>query len=184
MMGISKGLRFQIMRRDGYACTYCGARPPDAVLVIDHVMPVALGGSDDPTNLTTACRDCNGGKAATPADTAVVDQVAESNREFRRIMADLADEADADDDVAWFLAEWKGDSDELLIPLPDGWQRSVRIWLERGLSKEDVQFVMNRAMGNVMVAHEDVFRYMAGVLWNTLTEREEQASGHLHKKDN
>jgi hypothetical protein len=35
---------------------------------IDHVVPVALGGSNDPSNLTVACPDCNGRKGAIPLD--------------------------------------------------------------------------------------------------------------------
>jgi len=33
-------------------------------LQVDHVKPKAVGGTDDPKNLTTACKDCNAGKAA------------------------------------------------------------------------------------------------------------------------
>lgn len=36
-MPISKALRFEVLRRDGFACTYCGRRPPDIELHIDHV---------------------------------------------------------------------------------------------------------------------------------------------------
>lgn len=56
-------VRFGILERDGFACRYCGARAPDAELVVDHVVPVAAGGTDDPTNLVTACQDCNAGKS-------------------------------------------------------------------------------------------------------------------------
>lgn len=47
---------------DLHACTYCGG-PAEA---IDHVIPRALGGTDDAHNLTPACGACNGGKSATP----------------------------------------------------------------------------------------------------------------------
>ena len=39
------------------------ARPPQVELEIDHVIPVARGGSDDDDNLTATCSDCNLGKA-------------------------------------------------------------------------------------------------------------------------
>lgn len=62
---LPRWLRFEIMKRDGFRCTYCGAgRPQGAVLQVDHIKPKAAGGSDDPSNLTTACDDCNAGKAA------------------------------------------------------------------------------------------------------------------------
>lgn len=59
---ISKSLRFAVLRRDGFTCQYCGARPPAVELVIDHVRPVAEGGTNDPDNLLTACEPCNQGK--------------------------------------------------------------------------------------------------------------------------
>lgn len=58
--------RFRILERDGFACRYCGRRPPAVVLEVDHVMPRCLGGSDDPTNLVAACEDCNAGKHKLP----------------------------------------------------------------------------------------------------------------------
>jgi hypothetical protein len=65
-MAISKRRRFEILRRDGFTCRYCGRSAPDVVLQIDHVTPRALGGSDHPSNLAAACEDCNQGKAAVP----------------------------------------------------------------------------------------------------------------------
>jgi 5-methylcytosine-specific restriction endonuclease McrA len=56
--------RFQILRRDGHTCRYCGRSAPEVVLHIDHVIPVARGGTDDDTNLVVACQDCNLGKKA------------------------------------------------------------------------------------------------------------------------
>lgn len=60
---ISKTTRFEVFKRDGFKCTYCGAEAPKAVLHIDHIHPVAKGGTNDLLNLTTACSDCNGGKS-------------------------------------------------------------------------------------------------------------------------
>lgn len=64
-MAVSKRLRYEILRRDKFACRYCGAKAPDAPLRVDHVTPVALGGTDDPTNLVTSCEPCNAGKTST-----------------------------------------------------------------------------------------------------------------------
>lgn len=61
---ISKSLRFKIFTRDGYTCQYCGQKPPEVILHIDHRVPVSKGGDNDPMNLVTGCRDCNLGKAA------------------------------------------------------------------------------------------------------------------------
>ncbi len=50
-------LRQFIFDRDGRACTYCGAA--DEPLHCDHVVPASRGGSNEPENLTTACKPCN-----------------------------------------------------------------------------------------------------------------------------
>ncbi len=77
-MALSKRLRFAVLHRDGFTCRYCGARPPHAVLHVDHLVAQANGGTDDPENLVTSCRSCNLGKATSPiagveAEVAVVD---------------------------------------------------------------------------------------------------------------
>ena len=67
MMAVTKRVRFEVLRRDNHTCRYCGASAPDTTLTVDHVTPVALGGSHDPSNLVAACKDCNAGKASTSA---------------------------------------------------------------------------------------------------------------------
>lgn len=60
--------RWAVFVRDGWRCAYCGRHrtqlEPDEYLQVDHVHPVALGGTDDMSNLTTCCSTCNLGKAA------------------------------------------------------------------------------------------------------------------------
>lgn len=64
-MAVSKRLRYEILRRDNHTCRYCGASAPDVPLRVDHVTPVALGGTDEPSNLVTSCEPCNSGKTST-----------------------------------------------------------------------------------------------------------------------
>lgn len=62
---ISPKLRFEVLKRDGFACVYCGRKAGGTLqLVIDHVAPFSKGGADDMSNYTTACNECNAGKAA------------------------------------------------------------------------------------------------------------------------
>ncbi len=58
-----KRLRFSVFQRDQFTCQYCGAQPPDVVLVCDHIAPVARGGETSIDNLITSCEACNQGKA-------------------------------------------------------------------------------------------------------------------------
>jgi hypothetical protein len=60
---IGKRLRFEIFKRDRFRCVYCGRTPPVIVLHVDHFVPVAGGGDNDPANLFTSCSDCNLGKS-------------------------------------------------------------------------------------------------------------------------
>lgn len=55
-------LRYTILKRDNFCCVMCGRRPPDVDLCVDHITPVAKGGSNSEKNLRTLCTDCNLGK--------------------------------------------------------------------------------------------------------------------------
>ncbi len=61
-MSISKKVRFEVFKRDGFTCGYCGKTPPGITLEIDHIQPKSDGGNDDINNLLSACFDCNRGK--------------------------------------------------------------------------------------------------------------------------
>jgi 5-methylcytosine-specific restriction protein A len=50
-----RNLREQILARDRYACQRCGA----AATHVDHIVPVARGGADDPRNLQALCAACD-----------------------------------------------------------------------------------------------------------------------------
>lgn len=91
--GMGKRLRFEIFKRDKFTCVYCGRTPPAVVLEVDHMNPVAAGGGDEPSNLFTACEDCNAGKSDRPLgdalpevraeDTARLQEKVEQMRAFR-----------------------------------------------------------------------------------------------------
>lgn len=55
--------REQVMRAHGGVCHICGQGAADA---IDHLVPVAWGGSDDPSNLAPAHTSCNSARGAPP----------------------------------------------------------------------------------------------------------------------
>ena len=62
---IPAGLRFAVLRRDGFRCAYCGRGEAEGVkLHLDHIVPVARGGRTELENLVTACVTCNVGKSA------------------------------------------------------------------------------------------------------------------------
>lgn len=68
---LSKKLRFEIFKRDAFTCVYCGRFAPNVQLHVDHILAVAEGGGDEPTNLATSCQECNGGKGPRNLKSAV-----------------------------------------------------------------------------------------------------------------
>ena len=64
---VAVGLRFDVFKRDGFRCRYCGVSVDDgAILHVDHVVPRSRGGADCLDNLVTACVECNLGKSDKP----------------------------------------------------------------------------------------------------------------------
>ena len=60
---VSTSKRFNLFKRDGFTCQYCGSKPPAVVLELDHILPVAKGGTSVDHNLITSCFTCNRGKS-------------------------------------------------------------------------------------------------------------------------
>lgn len=56
------GLRYNILKRDGFKCVLCGLTAKDTVLEIDHIIAVCDGGETIEQNLRILCHDCNVGK--------------------------------------------------------------------------------------------------------------------------
>lgn len=136
-MAVSKRLRFEVLRRDNHQCRYCGATAPDATLTVDHVVPEALGGSDDPSNLVAACAECNAGKSATPPDAALVaDVAADAERWADAIKHAASQRRDETVELSrWFTKTWYVAADNLLIAFNEEDRRligrgSARMYLE------------------------------------------------------
>ncbi len=56
---IESRLRHEVFKRDEYRCLECGKTNKDTTLHVDHILPVAQGGSDELYNLQTLCQACN-----------------------------------------------------------------------------------------------------------------------------
>lgn len=76
-MALTKKIRFEVFKRDGFKCGYCGQTPPAVILEIDHIEAISKGGSDDINNLLTSCFDCNRGKKNIPLNI-VTNQMADN----------------------------------------------------------------------------------------------------------
>ncbi|HQY30830.1 MAG TPA: HNH endonuclease, partial [Thermomicrobiales bacterium] len=85
---ISEKLRFEVFQRDGFTCQYCGRKPPEVTLHVDHKVPVAKGGSNHSDNLVSSCVECNLGKGVTQLDVEPASQWLDE-QERRRKNAEL-----------------------------------------------------------------------------------------------
>lgn len=178
-MTVSKRLRFEILRRDNHACRYCGGSAPDVVLQVDHVTPVALGGSDDPANLVAACKDCNTGKSSIPADAQVVADVSDLAVKMAAAMKQVAEMRAAELDSAfelvdWFTAEWEAwtnwrgdayDADDVPASIPQ--------FVKAGLTRQEMKELIAVAMRGPA---KDKWKYFCGCCWKRIRQNQELAA--------
>lgn len=68
-----KAIRWFIFVVDAHRCVYCGAK----ATAIDHIWPVALGGSYHPKNCVAACTRCNSRKGGRPPESAGMEYLAD-----------------------------------------------------------------------------------------------------------
>lgn len=189
-MAISKRLRYEILRRDSNKCRYCGATAADKPLTIDHVVPSALGGSDEPSNLVAACADCNSGKAASSTDAALVEDVSQdalrwaaamelaTRRAYARRTFRLADREIFEG--VWNNWSFESKGERRNVPLPPEWGITIDRFVEAGLNGGDFEDAIEIAM---LSRATDTFRYMCGVLWKRVKERVEDAQQLLAEED-
>lgn len=167
---ISKGTRFTIFKRDDFTCQYCGARPPEVVLEVDHIHPVARGGGSGENNLITACFACNRGKGAVALDVApiaIADAAALAKERAAQMMA-MAD-AFEQERVALELLCW--DVAAVLKHNADlGFSRPQFDSIRRFMGDLGYSETMEAAMIAASRKHEGIgrFKYFCGVCWRKL----------------
>jgi hypothetical protein len=192
LVAVSRRLRYEILRRDNHTCRYCGGSAPDVALTVDHVIPTALGGTDDPTNLVTACQPCNAGKSASAPDAPLVADVAADALRWAQAMhyaaSQMAEERDLrnawheefeDAWNRWKTHEGKGDP----LPLPDDWRDSLNSFLNARVPWFVVDDAIDIAMRRRGLDAHSVFRYMCGVIWRKADEQREKAAQRVAALD-
>lgn len=181
-MAVSKRLRYEIFRRDNHSCRYCGSAAPDVKITIDHVVPVTLGGGDDPTNLVTACSDCNSGKTSTPVDAPLIAQVAADALRWSKAMQQASEVLDAsrverDRCRQRFLAAWDAITDGCCTELPADWGTSIDRFIAAGLDYEMAVEAIETTAGARWAA--DSFKYFCGIAWKMIAQKQEIARNIL-----
>ena len=175
---LSKRVRFEVFKRDGFKCMYCGAHPPGVLLHVDHVVAVAAGGKNAMDNLVTACEPCNLGKAAVPLS--VVPQslaekaaeVAEREEQLRGYHVILEARRQRLEDQTWQVME-------LFYPGEERVSRdefnSTRRFIDK-LGFHTVYEAAEIALGGPAY-YRKKFRYFCGVCWNKVREQENPLNG-------
>ena len=184
-MTISKRLRYEILRRDNHACRYCGRAAPEVPLTVDHIVPVALGGSDDPGNLVAACKDCNSGKSASAPDAPLAADVAQDALRWAAAIrqasaVQLAEQQRAQEITAWFDTLWTEYAD---VPRPAAWPDTITRLVSLGLDLAVIEEAMLVAMRNTQVPASRVWRYFCGVCWRRIGELQDIARDVLATED-
>ena len=173
-MAVSKRLRFEVLRRDNHTCRYCGAAAPDVEITVDHVLPVALGGTDDSANLVAACRDCNAGKSsATPSDSTVEAVSADALR-WSAAMRQAADERQLNDNTEVYEAVVNAWANFRRNHIPADYRETIDQFLAAGLPASDIV-----QMAHVADTKPGIYKrwsYFCGCCWTRIRQLQERAA--------
>jgi hypothetical protein len=176
-MAVSKRTRYEVLRRDNFTCRYC--RSSEGEMVVDHVTPIALGGSDDPSNLVAACRDCNAGKASTSPEAATVADVRDDELRWSAALAKAAEITTEQASWTKTLTDWFEDTWYLEMPqwayLPDDWKETVIRFESLGVSTHVMRNVIEIVATKHHVEQRARFKYFCGICWNKVRELQEIA---------
>lgn len=166
---LGQKLRFEVFKRDGFTCQYCGSHPPVVILHVDHITAVANGGSDDIDNLITSCQSCNLGKGATPLNVVPqsldekAKEITEREEQLRGYQAVLTAKRERLEAQAWTVID-------LLYPGRESVPReefmSTRMFIDR-LGYESVREAAEIALCGPAPPRR-LFRYFCGVCWNRI----------------
>ena len=168
---ITKTVRFEIFKRDGFTCSYCGAHPPAVILHVDHIHPAAKDGTNDPDNLVTACEDCNQGKAARLL-SAVPQSLAQKAKLIREREAQIAGYRTAIDAAR---VRQDGDLDKIEDVFRETFQVKFTVKFRENvrrhfLSVLDVDDLVNHAWMACERIDEvnDAIKYFCGINWRVI----------------
>ena len=171
---LSKRDRFEVFKRDLFACQYCGATPPRVILHVDHILAVAGGGGNDLDNLATACAECNLGKgakalAAVPQPmkerAAEISEREEQLRGYQEILEAKRDRLEEEINRVAQMYE----KHEIGYTLTDSARVSVRRFIER-LGVHACVDAMEIACTARRIYSNRRFRYFCGICWRRISE--------------
>lgn len=169
---ISKKLRFEVFKRDGFVCQYCGAHPPGSILHVDHIHPVADGGKNEIDNLVTSCEACNLGKGARALGSAPqplkdkAEAVRESEEQLRGYHKILEEKRTRIERESWLVAQ-------VFSPGCTEFNKrdmiSIRMFVER-LGYFETLDSAERADAKRPYSYNQAFKYFCGTCWGKIRD--------------
>ena len=185
---LSKKTRFEVFKRDKFTCQYCGRMAPDVILEVDHIKPVAEGGTNKMINLITSCRDCNRGKGK---------QKISDDAELKKQQKELADLANKREQ-AEMMVRWRDQLIEINEMEVDGIDYSIHQLTGSFLSdhgrmdvaklikrfsftevSEAVDIAFTRYPSDTDGEWEYAFSKIGGICYNRRKMKEEAVNGYI-----
>lgn len=187
---MNKKLRFEIFKRDNFTCQYCGRQTPNVVLEVDHIIPRAEGGTDDPNNLITACFDCNRGKGKIKlSKSAIKDNRAEETQEMIELEEQIKEyekamrskKAAETRRVNKINKAWLDYSDNK-YELNDSGLSTIRNFLRSLTSSEIIEAIEIASKRIPITQIEQRFKYFCGICHNRIAQKNGDNSKLLYNK--
>ncbi len=172
---MNKKTRFEVFKRDGFACAYCGKSPPQVTLEVDHIEPIAKGGENDFNNYITACFDCNRGKRDIPLCKAPL-QLSENLEVLKEKETQLDEYRKFVRKIENRIKREIADVDKIFQKYYEGRslsqnfkKRSVKKFLSL-LLKHEVVEAMKLAVEKDFDDPEDCVKYFCGICWRKINK--------------
>lgn len=169
---LSKKTRFEVFKRDGFSCQYCGANPPNVVLECDHIDSVSKGGSNEIDNLITSCFDCNRGKSNIKLNKIALSVVEKHNilvekdlqfKEYQKLVRSFERKLrKQENSVEEIYSSWFND-----WVLTDRYKKStIRQFIDK-LGLIEVKDAMSIACSKIK-DEDDCLKYFCGICWSKI----------------
>lgn len=165
---LSTKTRFEVFKRDGFKCQYCGAVPPNVILQVDHIVAVTKGGLNSMDNLVTCCQTCNIGKGNKDLKSSPrtleerAKETKESESQLRGYYKVMKAQKDRVEKEVWDIAvelfpECKSEG------IRKDWFRSIRMFIEK-IGYFEVLEAAEIAFSKVDNKNQ-MFKYFCGICW-------------------
>jgi hypothetical protein len=173
--GITKKLRFEIFKRDGFVCAYCGQSPPQTTLEIDHIEPVSKGGKCEINNYITSCFECNRGKSNIELDKIptklsenleVLKEKEDQLKEYRKLVKKIERREKKDiEDISKIYSDMF-----TKYELTDNFKNvSIKKFLTH-LPKHEIEDAMRIAVNKINDSDKSI-KYFCGICWTIIRDK-------------